>query len=317
MKYLISGSVAYDRIMDFPGKFSDHILPHKIHQINVSFGLSTLNVNYGGTAGNIAYNLALLGEKPYIISQVGNDFKEYQTWLLKHKINLSCVRKITGTTCPTAHIITDQSDNQITGFYFGAMQWPATQDKQIVQKLKRVSATIGLIAAGNVDDMIYLAKIYKQQHVKYIFDPGQQTIWLTSVQLKAILNGAHGLIVNDYELALIQKKLNVSLAKLIKQLPYLIVTLGEKGAMWYVSGKKFNLPVAKPNKVLDPTGAGDAYRAGVLLGLTRNWDIQTTGQVSALCATYAIEHYGTQQQAYSVNQFKKRYYQVFRKKLII
>lgn len=320
MDLLISGSTAYDRIMDFPGKFSDHILPNKIHTLNVSFGLTTLNIQYGGTAGNITYNLGLLREKSYLISQVGNDFKNYKAWLLEHHVNLRYVRVLKQSLSATAHIITDQADNQITGFYFGAMGTAALKDKSILQRITRQVTTRpcwALLAAGNVDDMLTLAKLYQRKGVPYIFDPGQQTVWLTAEQIKTIVRGATMLIVNDYELALIEKKLATTKQKLMQQLDRLIVTLGEHGAEWHVAGKKFIMPIAKPKQVVDPTGAGDAYRAGLLKGLVEDWDVETTGRVAALCATYAIEHYGTQRHNYSPKQFQDRFYKVFKRKITL
>lgn len=318
MNIFVSGSLAYDRIMDFPGKFSDHILPKKIHQINVSFGLDTLNVQCGGTAGNIAYSLALLGQKPYIISQVGTDFGDYTQWLKQHHLPLDFITTISKERTATAHIITDQRDNQIAGFYFGAMRQAVVDNKTVVKKItKKVvqKKDIGLIAAGNIKDMLELAKIYRSAHVPYIFDPGQQTVWLAAPQFRAILAGAHTLIVNDYELALVEKKLHTTAQKLRAQLTRLIVTQGEKGATWWEGKQKTTMPVAQPVQVVDPTGAGDAYRAGVIVGQLKGWDSSTTGRVAALCATYAIEQYGTQQHQYTAQQFSKRFYQTFNQKI--
>lgn len=314
MNLLVSGSTAYDRIMDFPGKFSDHILPHKVHNINVSFGLDNLTVQFGGSGSNIAYSLALLGQRPYLISQVGTDWQRYRQWLLHHQVRLDCVRRVTNDTCSTAHIITDLKDNQITAFHFGAMRYAATAERSIrhrVERLVKSETTMALLAAGNLDDMLTLAQLYQRQHVRYIVDPGQQTVWLTPAQLRILLRGASALIVNDYELAMVEKKLRTTTARLRRQLPYLIVTLGEKGAVWYVLGKRHTLPVAKPKQVVDPTGAGDAYRAGVILGLAQQWDVSLAGRVAALCATYAIEQYGTQQHTFTAEQFVQRHNHLF------
>ncbi|MDP3970069.1 MAG: carbohydrate kinase family protein [bacterium] len=317
MNLLVSGSIAYDKIMDFPGKFSDHILPNKIHNINVSFGIEKMNVQYGGTAGNIAYNLALLNEKPFVISQVGSDFTEYKKWFKQHGVNLSLVRTVKNETCSTAHVITDKANNQITGFHFGAMQQPAIKDAKVWKDIKQKAVSgkaIGLLSPGNVDDMMALAKLYQKQNVPYIFDPGQQTVWLTADQIRTILKGASVLILNDYELAMVEKKLHTTAKKLRNKLHRLIVTLGEKGAIWYVGDMEYKMPVAKPEKVVDPTGAGDAYRAGLVVGMVNNWDDELSGRVAALCATYAIEHYGTQQHLYLIAKFKQRFEKTFGKK---
>lgn len=309
MNILVSGSIAYDKIMDFPGKFSDHILPNRIHNINVSFGITTLQQKMGGTAGNIVYSLGLLGLKPYIVSQVGTDFGGYSAWMRKHGTRLTMVRKVPTEPCATAHIITDVNDNQIAGFHFGAMSVSALQDKlihsKVVQAIKKPA--IGLLAPGNLDDMLGLAQLYTKHNVPYIFDPGQQLTWLTPVQIRTLLRGASILVVNDYELAMIEKKLQTSKQTIKTKLDKLIVTLGHKGAAWYTEGKLTTYPTAKPTKVQDPTGAGDAYRAGLIKGITSGWDDAVTARVAALCATYAIEHYGTQEHTYTARQFAQRY----------
>jgi adenosine kinase len=319
MNIFVSGSLAYDRIMDFPGQFADHILPDKIHTLNVSFGLDTLSIKHGGTAGNIAYNLALFKQEPYIISQVGEDFAEYRSALKQRAIKLDYVRTVKQERTATAHIITDQHDNQIAGFYFGAMRTPATKDKAIVAKLKpklkSAQDSIAIIAPGNVDDMLNLAKLYRQNNVPYIFDPGQQLVWLEPKQIQTLLDGAFCLIVNDYELSLVESKLNITTQQLQDQVDRLIVTLGEQGAEWYVDGEFFTMPIVPPKKMIDPTGAGDAYRAGIIAGLVNDWDIETTGRVAALCATYCIEHYGTQEHEFTISAFKQRLYKTCKRKI--
>lgn len=319
MPVLVSGSVAYDRIMDFPGKFSDNILPGKVHSISISFSLDTLAIKFGGTATNVAYSLALLGEPATVLSSVGKDFTDYAKWLKQHGLTNQGLHVVPTDLTATAHIITDQGDSQIAGFYFGAMRIPALKQVKVKRAftaaLKKTN-TVGLIAAGNLDDMVLAAQAYRKVKVPFVFDPGQQTPWLSADQFKNILNGAHTLIVNDYELALVQKKLKKDV-KVLSQLKQLIVTRGEQGADWYVGGRKHTMPVAKPKKVVDPTGAGDAYRSGVVLGLLRNWPIEQSGRVGALAATYAIEQYGTQQHQYTKREFQNRYYQTFKQKIIL
>lgn len=318
MQLLISGSTAYDRIMDFPGKFADHILPDKIHNLNVSFGLEKLSVEFGGTAGNIAYTLGLLQLRPHVISQVGSDFAPYKRWMKQHSIHTETIRTIKTDVCATAHIITDLSDNQIAGFHFGAMKFSALADKQVKQRVQKLAAdpdSIALLAAGNLDDLLALAKLYQQKKVRYIVDPGQQLVWLTPAYLRTVLAGADTLIVNDYEIELVLKKLEITLDKLTAQVPRVIVTRGSKGAYWYFGKKRFTMPIAKPTKVLDPTGAGDAYRAGVILGMLQDWPVEFTGKVAALCATYAIENYGTQKHTFTIAQFKQRFYKIFKQRL--
>lgn len=319
MPVLVSGSVAYDRIMDFPGKFSDNILPGKVHNISISFALDTLAIKFGGTATNVAYSLALLGEAALVVSSVGKDFTDYAKWLKRHRLSLNGLHQVPTDLTATAHIITDKGDSQIAGFYFGAMRVPALKQAKVqraFQSAVKKQQTVGLIAAGNLDDMLLAAQAYRKAKVPFVFDPGQQTPWLSAEQFKQILRGAHTLIVNDYELALVKKKLKKDV-KLLSQLKQLVVTRGEKGADWFVDGKKHTMPVAKPKAVVDPTGAGDAYRSGVVLGLLRNWPIAQAGRVGALAATYAIEQYGTQSHSYTKAQFKQRYQQIFKQSLAI
>lgn len=319
MNIFVSGSTAYDKIMDFPGKFSDHILPNKIHNINVSFGIQQLTVRRGGSAANITYTLGLLKEKPYLISQVGNDFATYAKAIRAFGVQLQLLRTILTETCPTAHIITDKANNQITGFHFGAMAHAALDDKkiraQLVQRLKTGlktgsttnTSSLGILAAGNVDDMMYAAKLYQQYKVPYIFDPGQQIPWLTKDQIQTALRGASILIVNDYELSMVEKKLGSSLKLLRTKLDKIIVTLGSKGSYWYTEGALTKYPVAKPKQVVDPTGAGDAYRAGLIKGLIQDWPDAVTARAAALCATYAIEQYGTQEHSFTGAAFTRRF----------
>lgn len=324
MPILVSGSVAYDRIMDFPGKFVDHILPDKIHNLNVSFGLERLTVEFGGTAGNIAYTLSLLGERPYVISQVGTDFAAYRQWMKRQRIHTETIRTIDNDVCPTAHIITDLADNQIAGFHFGAMKQSALKAApikrmvtQLLNNRSTTTETIGLLAAGNLDDLLQLAKLYTKAKVRYVVDPGQQLVWLTPEHLHAALAGADTLIVNDYEIELVLKKLHLTLAQLADRLPRVVVTRGSKGAYWYYGSKRLTMPIARPKRVLDPTGAGDAYRAGVVLGMVNNWEPAQAGRVAALCATYAIEQYGTQRHSFTQQQFKQRYNKTFKQRIAL
>lgn len=320
MNIFVSGSTAYDKIMDFPGKFSDHILPHKIHNINVSFGVEQLAVRRGGSAGNIVYTLGLLKERPYIISQVGSDFAQYAKRMRRQGTRLQLMRTMTKETCSTAHIITDVDDNQIAGFHFGAMRQPALGDPRVRTRLERLlqmsvfcDSALGLLAPGNITDMMRLVKLYQRYHVPYIFDPGQQLTWLTRAQIQAAVRGASIVIVNDYELAMVEKKAGASLTTLRAKLDKLIVTLGPRGAYWYTKGKVKKYPVAKPRRVLDPTGAGDAYRAGLIKGLMHGWEDAVTARAAALCATYAIEQYGTQEHVFSLAAFTRRFHNQFGK----
>ncbi|OGY47284.1 MAG: hypothetical protein A3J62_02625 [Candidatus Buchananbacteria bacterium RIFCSPHIGHO2_02_FULL_38_8] len=326
MKYkiLVSGSIAYDRIMDFPGFFKDNILPQKIHILNVSFLVKNLRESFGGTAGNIAYNLALLGERPTILANVGaKDFSPYKKWLKNHKIDLSQVRILPGQQTASAYIITDQADNQITGFFPGAMQI-ANRKSLIANR----SYGLAIVSPQNHMDMVRLPVVFKQKKIPYIFDPGQQVSSLSGVQLKSAITGSKVLVGNDYEINLVSKKTNWSVSQLVKKTEILVTTLGNKGSIIRQrdpsarlrvspspSFRTYKIPPAKPKNTSDPTGAGDAYRAGFIKGLLEGWPMAKVGRFAGLVAVYTVEKYGTQTHRFNWTDLEKRYRQNFKDKL--
>jgi adenosine kinase len=303
MQILISGSLAYDRIMDFPGKFSDHILADKIHILNVCFVVNGLTEKFGGTAGNIAYTLALLGERPLILATAGNDFGRYEDWLRKHDLPLDGIRVIHQELTAGAYITTDMADNQITGFNPGAMKYPSlykVDQAQLPDKL-------AIVAPGNVEDMVKYSLSYKEHKIPYIFDPGQQITSLSADQLTMIVSGAKLLIANDYELEMMMQKTGLTKEELLKRTEVIISTLGENGSLIINARGETKIGVAKPSKVLDPTGAGDAYRAGLIKGLVLGKDLPDAARMGATCASYAVECQGTQEHAFTQEEFWTRY----------
>jgi adenosine kinase len=302
MKILISGSLAYDRIMDFPGRFSDHILPEKIHVLNVAFTVNGLTEKFGGTAGNIAYSLALLGEKPIILSTIGRDYHNYYEWLEEHNIICEGIRIVDDELTACAYITTDQSDNQITGFNPGAMKHRMTFD---LEKLDP-DDTIAIVAPGNFDDMVGLCQEYKSRGVRYIFDPGQQ---LTSFDKESILNcidGAYILITNDYELEMIMEKTGLDRDALLTKVSIIITTLGELGSRVCALDRVIEIPPVKIAKAVDPTGAGDSYRSGLIKGLVDGLDIEKCAAMGSACASFAVEYLGTQEHHFTIEEFQKR-----------
>jgi adenosine kinase len=302
MKILISGSLAYDRIMDFPGRFSDHILPEKIHVLNVAFTVNGLTEKFGGTAGNIAYSLALLGEKPIILSTIGRDYHNYYEWLEEHNIICEGIRIVDDELTACAYITTDQSDNQITGFNPGAMKHRMTFD------LKKLDPddTIAIVAPGNFDDMVGLCQEYKSRGVRYIFDPGQQ---LTSFDKESILNcidGAYILITNDYELEMIMEKTGLDRDALLTKVSIIITTLGELGSRVCALDRVIEIPPVKIAKAVDPTGAGDSYRSGLIKGLVDGLDVEKCAAMGSACASFAVEYLGTQEHHFTIEEFQKR-----------
>lgn len=314
MKILVTGSIAYDRIMDFPGKFSDHILPEKIHQINLSFLVNDLKESFGGTAGNIAYNLSLLNLKPTILANVGaKDFILYEAWLKKNKIDLSQIKILPNQHTASAYIITDQADNQIAGFYPGAMNVPITKSLSTISS--KLQASLAIVSPQNPADMVSLPKIFKQKKIPYVFDPGQQMTSLTPAGLKSSIVGSEVLIGNDYEISVIQKRLGWSIEKILKHVKILVITKGEKGSEIITKDKSIKISPAKPKNTSDPTGAGDAYRAGLIYGLLNKWPLEKTGRLAGLVSVYTVEKYGTQTHKFSWPELAKRYQQNFKAKL--
>jgi adenosine kinase len=302
-KIFISGSMAYDRIMDFPGRFSDHILPDKIHILNVCFNVNGLTEKFGGTAGNIAYSLSLLQEQPFILATIGKDYQNYFEWLGKNNIPVDGIRIIPEEFTAGAYITTDMADNQITGFNPGAMKYPSGYGFEDAASANAFT----LIAPGNLDDMISYARICRGKGIPYICDPGQSLSKWDGKTLSQWLQGSTALISNDYELELIMKMTGMKREGLLQLTEKIITTLGENGSHIYFSGSDIHIPAAKASDVVDPTGAGDAYRAGLLKGMTSGRDIETSARMGAVAAVYAVEHYGTQEHAYTYEEFVERY----------
>lgn len=309
---LVSGSLAYDKIMNFPGYFRDSFIADKIHNINVSFLVENHQESFGGTAGNIAYNLALLEENPIILAQAGKDFEPYQKWLAKHKVDLSQVEINPSEPTAFANIMTDKGDNQIAAFYPGAM------NQKINFKKSRFKGknTLAIISPGNSDDMLNLAKIYQSQNINYVFDPGQQIPALSSRALRESIKGAKVFISNDYELSLILEKTRLSEKEILASVEILVTTLGELGSVIKTKDKIHKIPPAKPENTSDPTGAGDAYRAGFIKGLALGWPLPQTGRFAGVAACYTVEKYGTQTHQFSISEIKRRYKKNFKEDLI-
>lgn len=302
MNIIVSGSLAYDRIMDFPGHFSDHILPEKIHVLNVSFTVSGLVEKFGGTAGNIAYNLSLLGERPLIVATIGRDYHRYFDWLEKNNLPQHGIKIIEDELTAGAYITTDKADNQITGFNPGAMKFVAAINFDQIDR----NNTIAIIAPGNLDDMINCSTNYKARGIDYIFDPGQSLPMWESEDLLRCLEGSKIMISNDYELELICNKTGLDKPELLQRTSTIITTLGELGSCVSTPDSEIKIPPVEVKEVVDPTGAGDAYRAGLIKGLTQGLNIGRCAEMGSACASFAIERYGTQEHSFNTKEFNKR-----------
>jgi adenosine kinase len=313
----VSGSIAFDKIMDFPGAFSDNFsntLPRQAHQFNLSLVVNNLKTSFGGTAGNIAYNLSLLKEKPIILGVVGFDFSPYRAWFLKNKINVGFVKELKDSPTSAAHIITDKFDNQITAFYpcKPAAGYVTKTIKNLCQKYR---ITLAIIAPDDKGRMLEYAANYQKRHIPYIFDPGQMTPTFSPAEIKLAIKGARVLIGNDYEIASIAKLLKLKISDLSSQVEILIITKGGQGSEIYQGGRKIAVKAAKPANASDPTGAGDAYRAGLIKGLLLGYNLKTCGQLAATVAVYTVEKYGTQTHHFSTPDLQKRYNKNFKDKI--
>lgn len=307
MHTYISGSLAIDRIMNFPGKFEDHILPEKIHILNVCFLVNGLEERFGGTAGNIAYCMALLDEKPTILSTAGKDFDEYKAWLVKHGLPMDGVKFVDDDFTAAAYITTDMSDNQITGFNPAAMNQPCGFDFSNLNP----SSAVGIVSPGNLEEMMSFPAVYREKGVRYLFDPGQNTTAFSGEQLLSAITGSHMLITNDYELELIMNATGLDKAELMERTDMLVTTLGEKGSRVLKKGEVINVPAVKADAVLDPTGAGDAFRAGLLKGMTIGANMETCCRLGAVAASYCVEQKGTQEHSFTKEGFIARYENAF------
>ena len=302
MNIIVSGSLAYDRIMDFPEYFSDHILPEKLHVLNISFTVNGMVERLGGTAGNIAYALSLLGGRPIILATVGHDYHRYFESLARKNIASDSIKIIEEEFTASAYITTDRADNQITGFNPGAMKYPSCFNFDRVSPQE----SIVIIAPGNLEDMINYPRSCKSRGIDYIFDPGQSLPMWNAQELIRSIDGSRILISNDYELELVINKTGLNRKKLLKKTRTIITTLGEMGSRVCTPDREIDIPAAKAKEVLDPTGAGDAYRAGLIKGLTEGRGIEQCAVMGSVCASFAVECYGTQEYHFSLQEFRER-----------
>jgi adenosine kinase len=300
---VLSGSLAFDYIMNFPGFFEDHILPDKIHVLNVSFLVESLDRQRGGVAGNIAYNLGLLKQSCRIVGTVGNDFQEYRDELAALGVDTSGVVVLDDLVTASAFITTDRADNQITGFFPGAMAHAG--EHTIGTQLN--GASLAVVSPTSPSAMVRHVAELKQAGVPYVYDPGQQVIALSGSELRDGVQGAAILAANDYELALIEDKAELRREDILATVPVVAVTFGDLGSTIHAGGESWDVPPAQPWSVVDPTGAGDGYRAGLIAGFTHGLDWDVTGRIASVAATYVVEHKGTQAHTYTVEEFRERF----------
>ena len=289
MNTLICGSLAFDTIMVFQDQFKNHILPDKIHALSVAFYVPEMRREYGGTAGNIAYNLQLLQGKPLIMATVGEDFASYTKWLNSNDLSTSHIKLIDGSFTAQAFITTDIDDNQITAFHPGAM---VESHQNSVNDAANIS--LAIIAPDGRDGMFQHAKECFEAGIPFMFDPGQGLPMFNGEELLHFIEMASYLAVNDYEAQILQDKIGLTLEQLASKVKALIVTLGGSGSHIYADGQRFEVPCVKADKIVDPTGCGDAYRAGLLYGIAQGWDWPTCGRLASTMGAIKIASRGGQ-----------------------
>ena len=292
MRTLICGSLAFDSIMVFQDHFKNHILPDKIHMLNVSFLVPEMRREYGGCAGNIAYNLKLLGGEPLIMATVGDDFAAYAERLDAHAISRDYIRHVAGTYTAQAFITTDLADNQITAFHPGAMNYAHENDVRQVPDVK-----LGIVAPDGRDGMLRHVRGFHEAGVPCVCDPGQGMPLFSGEELLECVHKSRYVILNDYEAELLQSRTGENLATLARHVEALIVTRGAEGSVIHTAGREIAIAAARPTAILDPTGCGDAYRSGILYGITRGLDWETAGQLASVMGAIKIEHRGGQNHA--------------------
>ncbi|HEU0198372.1 MAG TPA: carbohydrate kinase family protein [Nevskiaceae bacterium] len=307
---LICGSVAYDTIMVFSGQFKNEILPDKVHMLNVSFLVPKLRREFGGTAGNIAYNLDLLGGNALPMATVGHDFDEYAHWLDRHGVERGLVKVVPEAYTAQAYITTDMDDNQITAFHPGAMSFAHTQS--IVVQHGDYRVRFATVSPDGREGMVSHARELAEAGIPFIFDPGQGLPMFDGEELKRFIEQASYVAVNDYEAELLMKRTGLTLKQIAAQVQALIVTHGGKGSHIYVGSKVYDIPCAHAASLADPTGCGDAYRGGMLYGLLRGMDWETTGRVASLMGAIKIERPGPQNHKTDAESFRRRFQKEFR-----
>jgi len=306
MSALICGSMAFDTIMVFHDQFKNHILPDKVHMLNVSFLVPSLRREFGGCAGNIAYNLHLLGEEALPMATVGKDFGPYADWMKKKGVSQQYLLELDDEYTGQAYITTDMDDNQITAFHPGAMG-----RSELNHVPKDAGIKIGIVSPDGRDGMIQHAQQFVEAGIPFVFDPGQGLPMFNGDELKAFIKQATWVTVNDYEAEMMQEKTGLSPHEIAEQVDALIITKGADGSLIYSENKRIEIPAAKANAVTDPTGCGDAYRGGLLYGLLNDLGWEVTGRIAGLMGAIKVAHAGTQNHAPSLDEIKAEYTKQF------
>lgn len=307
MDILLTGSVAYDYLMTFPGLFKEQILPERLSSISLSFLVDSMSKQRGGIAPNIAYTMALLGQKPRVMATVGEDFGDYRTWLDSKGVDTSLMKVIPGLFTASFFATTDTDSAQIASFYPGAMAHSASQSlKDLDQKPDLV-----IVSPSAPDAMMKFPAECRELGIKYLYDPSQQVLRLEGAELARDMEGAYFLFCNDYEYGLISKKTGWDLRQILKHVKVLVITRGKDGADLYTENDEVHIPTVPEDKIVDPTGVGDAFRGGFLTGYSHALDWKLCGEIGSLAAVYCLEQRGPQSHAYTRKEFVERFRKYF------
>jgi adenosine kinase len=302
MSLVVTGSIAFDYLMSFPGKFTDHFLPDHLARVSLSFLVDSMDKRRGGCAPNIAYTLALLGERPRLMATAGQDFTDYRQWLEAAGVNTSLVADVPGKFTASFFCSTDSENNQIASFYTGAMAHAAELSFRTLGPVD-----FAIISPNDPTAMTQYAEECRTLKIKFIFDPGQQCARMSGQELASGIEGAFMVICNDYELELIRQKTGLGEEQILAQTGLLVVTRGEHGSTVFDGGDRVDVPAVTPHQIADPTGVGDAYRGGFMKGLAERASVEVCARLGSVAAAYALEHLGGMSHNYTWDSFKHRY----------
>ena len=306
MSIVVTGSIAYDYLMSFPGKFTEHLLPEHVNRVSLSFLVDSMDKRRGGCAPNIAYTLALLGERPRLMATAGQDFGEYRAWLDAAGVDTSLVREVPGRFTASFFCSTDVDNNQIASFYTGAMANAAELSFRSAGPVR-----LAIISPNDPEAMLQYAEECRALDIQYIFDPGQQCARMSGGELAEGVTGSMMVICNDYEFELLRQKTGLDERGILERSGLLVITRGEDGCRIIAADGTIEVPAVPPTRIVDPTGVGDAFRGGFMKGLIAGFDYRTCGQLGSVAATYVLEHLGGSSHAYSYEEFAARYEQHF------
>jgi adenosine kinase len=304
MKLIVTGSIAFDYLMSFPGKFTEHLLPEHMQRVSLSFLVDSMDKRRGGCAPNIAYTLALLGERPHLMATAGQDFADYGAWLAAAGVDVSLVKVVGDKFTASFFCSTDEANNQIASFYTGAM---ANAGELSFRTVGGTADGLAIISPNDPDAMVQYAEECSTIGLRYIWDPGQQCARMDGTQLRDGIDGAEIVICNDYEFELIRQKTGMSEADVLAVAAALIVTRGEHGSTVLTAAGRTDVAAVAPDRIVDPTGVGDAFRGGLMKGLAQGRPLAEAAQIGSVAATWALEHLGGQSHAYTWPEFEARY----------